>query len=115
MSATTTNAAISMGLQGIEALVAMTLAGKLATLNTTVQSSLVAATSTAEEEIDKLQATLDGFSASTPMVATILDAVPTLLRELGLDVPSEDQVATHLKAAIADVVGALQTPTPAAA
>ncbi len=115
MSATTTTAAISMGLQGIEALVAMTLAGKLATLNTTVQSSLVGATTTAEVEITKLQAALDSFSTSTPMVGTILGAVPTMLRTLGLEVPSEEQVSTHLKAAIADVVGALQTPAAAAA
>lgn len=115
MSATTTNAAVAMGLQGIEALVGMTLAGKLATLNATVQSSLATGTTTAEAEIDKLQATLDTFSTDTPMVGTILSAVPALLKELGLDVPSEEQIATHLKAAIADVVGALQTPSAATA
>ncbi len=111
MSATNTNAAVAMGLQGVEALVAMTLAGKLATLNSTVQSSLASGTTTAEAEVDKLQATLDAFTTETPLVATILDAVPSLLHELGLEVPSEEQISTHLKAAIADVVGALQTPS----
>lgn len=115
MSATATNSAVAMGLQGVEALVGMTLMGKLATLNSTVQASLASGTTTAEAEIDKLQATLDTFSTATPLVGTILGAVPTLLHELGLEVPSEEQISTHLKAAIADVVGALQVPTAAAA
>lgn len=97
-------------------------AGKLATYNTVAQTAIKAAVTKVDGGVDQLKAAFDAFETANPLVAQGLSEFRTLATTLGLTLPTEDGIVTHIKAAIADLQGmfvpadttATTTSTPAA-
>lgn len=78
---------------------------KLAAYSSAAQTAVKAAVTKADNGVDDIQAAFSKFEASNPVVQEAFDGTVTLLRGLGVAVPKEDVVMTHVKAAIADLVG----------
>ncbi|MFT8645659.1 hypothetical protein [Gluconacetobacter sp.] len=84
-----------------------TVAGKLSGYNTIAQSAVKAAVTTVDNGIDHLRSSFDTFLTSNPVVQSAVTEFGTLAQTVGLDVPTEDQIVTHVKAAIFDLAGSI--------
>ena len=119
MSTTTTttepNATVATVINTITSVVALTLAGRLTGLSTTVQGQLHTYDKEADAKIDELRAAIDKGETSNPYVQEVLTALTGIAKAVGFALPTEDQVFTHLKAAIDELVETVETPTPAPA
>ncbi|GFE93516.1 hypothetical protein [Acetobacter persici] len=78
---------------------------KLAAYSSAAQTAVKAAVTKVDTGVDDLQTAFGKFEASNPVVQEAFDGTVTLLRGLGVAVPKEDVVMTHVKAAIADLAG----------
>ena len=90
---------------------------KLATYSSVAQAAVKSAVTTVDGGIDKLQAAFDKFENGNPIVASAVSEFTTLAKSLGVELPTEDAIVTHLKAAVADLAGIFVpqiTPVPAA-
>ena len=106
-SETLSSKTAAMALQNIPALIGLVAGNRLVTVNATIQAALTSAQGDATGEIVRLKAAFDAFEVENPMVAAALDAARRSSVALGLDFPSEDQVAAQVKAAAVDLIGAL--------
>ncbi|MBB2160103.1 hypothetical protein [Gluconacetobacter sacchari] len=80
-------------------------AGKLSTYNTVAQTAIKAAVTKVDGGVDQLKTAFDTFETANPLVAQALTEFSTLATTLGLTLPTEDGIVTHIKAAIADLQG----------
>lgn len=91
---------------------------KLATYSSVAQAAVKSAVTTVDGGIDKLQSAFDKFENGNPIVASAVSEFTTLAKSLGVELPTEDAIVTHLKAAVADLAGIfvpqINTPVPAA-
>lgn len=92
------------------------LGDKLTVYNSAAQTAVKAAVTKVDGGIDHLQTAFANWETSNPVAQEAIDGTISLLRGLGIAVPKEDVVITHVKAAIADLVGIFVpvTSTPAA-
>ena len=60
--------------------------------------------------IDGLRAAIDKGETSNPYVQEVLTALTGIAKAVGFALPTEDQVFTHLKAAIHELVETVETP-----
>ncbi len=101
----------------INGVVEASAAGKLSTYNTVAQTAIKAAVTKVDGGVDQLKTAFDTFETTNPLVAQALTEFSTLATTLGLTLPTEDGIVTHVKAAIADLQGMFvpdtSTPTPA--
>ncbi|NHO33312.1 hypothetical protein [Acetobacter fallax] len=81
--------------------------GKLSTYSTIAQTAIKSAVTTIDGGISNLQAAYDKFETSNPLVQMSVSEFVTLAKSLGVALPTEDAVITHLKAAVADLAGIL--------
>lgn len=81
------------------------LGGKLAVYETAAQTAVKAAVTKADNGIDDLQSAFAKFETANPLVQEALTGTTTILSGLGIKLPSEELVVTHVKAAIADLSG----------
>ncbi|OUI89899.1 hypothetical protein HK19_13525 [Acetobacter persici] len=81
------------------------LGDKMAAYNTAAQTAVKAAVTKVDDGVDHLQAVFTKWEASNPVAQEAIDGTIGLLRDLGIAVPKEDVVVTHVKAAIADLTG----------
>lgn len=88
-------------------------AGKLSIVTDAARTAVKATVTQLENGVDHLHTKLDNVLASNPIVVQAVPAAKQILTTLGVELPSEDQVFTEVKQAIADL-GAAATP-PAAA
>ncbi|NLI28422.1 MAG: hypothetical protein GX413_13780 [Acetobacter sp.] len=101
-------ASIFSGLSSIAAVVGGTGAsGRISTINTAAQTAVKAAVTEVDGGIDKLRAAYDKWESGNEVVSTAVNGTITILRNLGLKVPTEDAIVLHVKAAIADLAGIL--------
>ncbi len=100
-------------LASLPGLIGMAFAGKLAPVNLTVQTGLITANTDAAAEVADLQAKLDGFEASNPLLAAAMSAFKQIASVLGLALPSEDAIFAGVKAAAGDVLNGLKAPAAA--
>ncbi len=100
----------------INGVVEASAAGKLSTYNTVAQTAIKAAVTKVDGGVDQLKASFDAFETANPLVAQALTEFSTLATTLGLTLPTEDGIVTHIKAAIADLQGMFvpQPPTTSA-
>ncbi len=117
MSTTTTAPAMTAVeqtmLASLPGIIGLAFAGKLAPVNLTVQTGLVTANTDAAAELADLQAKLDSFEASNPLMAASISAFHQIATVLGLKLPSEDEVFAGVKAAAGDVLNGLKAPAAA--
>ncbi|MCH4024022.1 MAG: hypothetical protein LKH33_10430 [Acetobacter sp.] len=101
-------ASIFSGLSSIAAVVGGTGAsGRISTINTAAQTAVKAAVTEVDGGIDKLRSAYDKWESGNEVVSTAVNGTITILRNLGLKVPTEDAIVLHVKAAIADLAGIL--------
>ncbi|MBM9400361.1 hypothetical protein JUN65_01975 [Gluconacetobacter azotocaptans] len=86
---------------------AATVAGKLSGYGTIAQQAIKSAVTTVDGGIDHLRSAYDTYKSANPVVSTAVGEFATLAETVGLQVPSLDQIETHLKAAIYDLAGAV--------
>lgn len=127
MSATTTttptvpNATVVTVIDTITSVVALTLAGRLTGLSTTVEGQLHTFDQDADAKVDAIRAALDKGETSNPYVVEVMTALTSIAKAVGFALPPEDQIFTHLKLAIDELFDTIQTsggtvtPAPAAA
>ncbi|KAB8123985.1 hypothetical protein D3W54_06980 [Komagataeibacter medellinensis] len=106
---------------GINALLAASAENKLSTYNAVAQTAIKAAVTQVDGGVDSLQTAFTKFEASNPVVAQAIAEFKSLATILGLFVPTEEAIVTHVQAAITDLSGILvpqatttTTATPAA-
>lgn len=112
MSSTTTtttttpteNATVAGIISTIETILPMIVAGKLAGLNTTIQTDLKSLDDKADAELADLKAALDKGEAENPYVKQVVGAVLSIAAASGLVLPSEDVVFSHLRAAVDQIL-----------
>ncbi|OUJ17072.1 hypothetical protein [Acetobacter sp. DsW_063] len=80
---------------------------KLQTYQTIAQTAVKAAVTSIDGGIDNLTAAYAKFESDNPVFAAAVVEFRTLATALGVSVPTEDAVVTHLKAAVADLAGIL--------
>ena len=100
-------------LASLPGLIGMAFAGKLAPVSVQLQTGLVAANTDAAAELADLQAKLDSFEASNPLIAASISAFRQIARVLGLQLPDESAVFQGVKTAAADVLNGLKAPAAA--
>ena len=114
MSTTTTttepNATVTTVINTITSVVALTLAGRPTGLSTTVQGQLHTYDKEADAKIDELRAAIDKGETSNPYVQEVLTALTGIAKAVGFVLPTEDEVFTHLTAAIDELVEPFETP-----
>ncbi|GAB6965976.1 hypothetical protein JCM25156A_32100 [Komagataeibacter kakiaceti JCM 25156] len=102
---------------GINALLAASAENKLSTYNAVAQTAIKAAVTKVDDGVTHLQTAFTTFEAANPVVTQAIAEFKELATILGLFVPTEAAVVTHVQAAIADLSGVLvpQTTTTATA
>ncbi|GAN97158.1 hypothetical protein Geu3261_0144_030 [Komagataeibacter europaeus NBRC 3261] len=89
---------------------------KLANYETAAQTAVKAAVTKVDNGVDELQSAFNKWEDSNPLVKEAITGATDLLRALGIQVPDENAVVTHVKAAVADLAGIFvpqTTTTPA--
>ncbi|WP_278368089.1 hypothetical protein [Acetobacter orientalis] len=87
------------------------LGDKLTAYNSAAQTAVKAAVTKVDGGIDHLQTAFASWEKSNPVAQEAIDGTTNLLRGLGIAVPKEEVVITHVKAAIADLAG-IFVPVP---
>ncbi|OUJ01539.1 hypothetical protein [Acetobacter cibinongensis] len=87
------------------------LGDKMAAYNTAAQTAVKAAVTKVDDGVDHLQTAFKSWETSNPVAQEAIDGTIGLLRDLGIAVPKQDVVVTHVKAAIADLAG-IFVPVP---
>ena len=100
-------------LASLPGIIGLVFAQKLAPVNVTIQSGLVTANTDAAAELADLQAKLDSFEASNPLIAASISAFKQIASVLGLALPTEAEIFAGVKAAAADVLSGLKAPAAA--
>lgn len=95
----------------INAIVPTLVGSKLSNYSSIAQTAVKSAVTSIDGGIDKLQAAFDTFEAGNQVVAASVAEFVTLANSLGIALPKEDAIVTHLKAAIADLSGILVPQT----
>ena len=76
----------------------------LAGLNTAAQTAIKAAVTEVNDGLDHLSAAFHTFETANPLVQSALASITTLAPQLGLTaLPTEAELLTHIKAAIAEL------------
>ena len=88
----------------------------LANYQTSAQTAVKAAVTKVDNGVDWLQAAFDKWEDSNPLAQEAITGATALLKALGIQLPDESAVVTHVKAAVADLAGIFvpQTTTAAA-
>ncbi|MCP9320122.1 hypothetical protein KBX73_10130 [Acetobacter persici] len=86
---------------------------KMKTYSSIAQAAVKSAVVTAVGGVDKLQAAFDKFEADNPVVAAAVSEFTTLAKSLGFELPTEDAIVVHLKAAVTDLAGTIMPQTSA--
>ena len=97
----------------VESMVAMVAAGRLTGLSTSVQQALHTYDQEADAKLDQLKAALDAVEASNPYVAQTVAALTAIAKAAGFALPDEATVFAHLKGAVDELFGSVET-APAA-
>ncbi|MCW4589363.1 hypothetical protein NO263_02005 [Gluconacetobacter entanii] len=78
---------------------------KLANYETAAQTAVKAAVTKVDDGIGWLQAAFNQWEDSNPLAKEAITGATDLLKALGIQVPDENAVVTHVKAAVADLAG----------
>lgn len=104
----------------LNAIVPSIAGSKLATSASIAQTAVKSAVTAIDSGVDHLQAAFANFETRNPVVAASVTEFVTLSKSLGVALPTQDAIVTHVKAAVADLAGILvpqvapATPAPAA-
>lgn len=77
----------------------------LANYQTAAQTAVKAAVTKVDNGIDQLQSAFDKWEDSNPLAKEAITDTTALLKALGIQLPDESAVVTHVKAAVADLAG----------
>jgi hypothetical protein len=99
MASTTITTGASTALASLPSLVGLFAGHALAGLNTTIQGEIATVESDVNSKLDEMRAALDKAETDNPLVGSAISAAVGTLVALGLEVPSEDVVFTHVKQA----------------
>ena len=77
----------------------------LANYQTAAQTAVKAAVTKVDNGVDWLQAAFDKWEDSNPLAKEAITDTTNLLKALGIQLPDESAVVTHVKAAVADLAG----------
>lgn len=100
-------AVISPVFSVLNAIVPSIAGSKLATSASIAQTAVKSAVTAIDGGVDHLQAAFASFEGSNPVVAASVTEFVTLSKSLGVALPSQDAIVTHVKAAVADLAGIL--------
>jgi hypothetical protein len=89
----------------INGVAAASAAGKLSTYNTIAQTAVKSAVTKVDGGVTSLKAAFDTFETGNPIVAAAVTEFTTLAGTLGITLPTEEGIVTHVQAAIADLAG----------
>lgn len=104
----------------LNAIVPSIAGSKLATSASIAQTAVKSAVTAIDGGVDHLQAAFANFESRNPVVAASVTEFVILSESLGVALPTQDAIVTHVKAAVADLAGILApqvvpaTPVPAA-
>lgn len=100
-------AVISPVFSVLNAIVPSIAGSKLATSASIAQTAVKSAVTAIDGGVDHLQAAFASFEGSNPVVAASVTEFVTLSKSLGVALPTQDAIVTHVKAAVADLAGIL--------
>lgn len=91
----------------LNALIPSIAGNKLANYSSIAQVAVKSAVTTVDGGIDQLQSAFNSFESANPVVELSVAEFTTLAKSLGVSLPTQDAIVSHLKAAVADLAGIL--------
>ncbi len=85
----------------------------LANYQTAAQTAVKAAVTKVDNGVDWLQAAFNKWEDNNPLAKEAITDATALLKALGIQLPDESAVVTHVKAAVADLAGIFVPQTSA--